>query len=74
MTKPKPKFRVDQIVWYRGELKKIARITPSGVRFEPRRGWEYRDDVWDNLAECCPLTARDVGPGWVRKEAKYGKR
>ena len=66
----KPKFCKGQLVWHDGELKKIFVCRGRKVRFDWRWRWSYEPGQWDLLSKVAPLSAREVGPGWVRKEVK----
>lgn len=70
-SKQKPKFQAGQLVWYFGCLRKIARIDGDHVRFRLYRLREYDAGGWDDLKDCKPLTAREVGPDWQRKERAH---
>lgn len=75
-NKPKPRFRVRQVV-ATIEGGEVGRVTSRQLTHDITTGCPFYEYCllhigYRNEPELRPLTAREIGPGWVRKEGKRG--
>lgn len=65
MSKPKPKFRVGQVVYCRsgGTYVRIDKLIRSGTAFQPTAHFEYNGRKIEECQSALrPLTSREIGP------------
>jgi len=72
----KPKFRKGQIVMVLDDTERYIPIRLRGRdnSIGDELGWFDDFGNYTTERKFRPLNAREVGPDWVRKEAKRGKR